>query len=383
MKNVRFGNCDLGFSRRGERRAMLVPRDAEKPPHPNPLPRRRGRWDKPPGGIGVSPVSSHALQTPNPKSAIRNALTLTELLVVVVIVLMLTVATVRIMRPAVEKARIREAARGVSTFLSAARSRAIETGRPVGVVLQRLSSNEPSAATDADFAVMTLRVAEVPPPYAGDALNSTVTMRTTSQPSSNNGYVQCEATVSGWNPELVSRGDLMQVNNQGRWYTIMNEPQQGNPLTLQAYVGTGQVPWPETGSSSQLPFTIMRRPVSSAAADYQLPGNMAIDLAYSGVGLSTWQGNVSEDVAIIFAPDGRVEGLYLDGAAGRPQGDIYLFVGKRELVATAPQIADPANLWVAIGSQSGQTMVFEHVDSDIQAAREWIQQQRGNAMGGS
>jgi Tfp pilus assembly protein FimT len=44
------------------------------------------------------------------------------------------------LRPMMEQRRIREASRTVSGFFYAARSRAMETGRPVGVALERLAS---------------------------------------------------------------------------------------------------------------------------------------------------------------------------------------------------------------------------------------------------
>lgn len=54
----------------------------------------------------------------------------------------------------------------VSAFLNAARSRAIETGRPAGVWIERLPGLPEAAAN--------LYMAEIPPTYSGDFLDSTV-----------------------------------------------------------------------------------------------------------------------------------------------------------------------------------------------------------------
>ena len=92
-----------------------------------------------------------------------SGVTLIELLIVITILLMVTAAAIPLMIPALQNRRGREAARLVSSFISAARSRAIETGRPVGVMLERYNG--------LPFA-MSLSYVEVPPTYAGDTVNS-------------------------------------------------------------------------------------------------------------------------------------------------------------------------------------------------------------------
>jgi len=96
----------------------------------------------------------------------RRATTLIELLAVILIMGMITAATIPAVAPHVSGRRIREGARMVSTFINAARNRAIETGRPAGIWIERL----PGLAEAAE----TLYMCEVPPSYAGDFLDSTV-----------------------------------------------------------------------------------------------------------------------------------------------------------------------------------------------------------------
>lgn len=92
--------------------------------------------------------------------------TLIELMAVILILMMITAMTIPVVAPAVSGRRTREAARMVSAFLSAARSRAIETGRPAGVWIERIPGL-PQAAH-------TMYMAEIPPIYGGDFLDSTV-----------------------------------------------------------------------------------------------------------------------------------------------------------------------------------------------------------------
>jgi type II secretory pathway pseudopilin PulG len=92
--------------------------------------------------------------------------TLLELLAVILILLMITAMSIPAVTPAVSGRRTREGARMVSAFLNAARNRAIETGRPAGVWIERFPGLPESASS--------LYMAEIPPTYSGDFLDSTV-----------------------------------------------------------------------------------------------------------------------------------------------------------------------------------------------------------------
>jgi len=101
-----------------------------------------------------------------PANGLRRGATLLELLAVVLILLMITAMTIPVVAPAVSGRRMREGARMVSTFLNAARSRAIETGRAAGVWLERT----PGVSEICE----NLYMADIPQPYSGDFLDSTV-----------------------------------------------------------------------------------------------------------------------------------------------------------------------------------------------------------------
>ena len=79
---------------------------------------------------------------PRPSSP---AFTLIEMLVVVAIMMVLVAAAATRMRPASEARRIRESARALNVYLGSARNRAMETGRPCGVILHRFISGTPLA----------------------------------------------------------------------------------------------------------------------------------------------------------------------------------------------------------------------------------------------
>ena len=95
----------------------------------------------------------------------RRGVTLLELLIVMVILLMITAAAIPIVVPATRNRQMREATRLVTTYLGAAKARAVQTGRPAGVMIERFNGNA--------FALQISQV-EVPPPYAGDTTYSSM-----------------------------------------------------------------------------------------------------------------------------------------------------------------------------------------------------------------
>lgn len=101
-----------------------------------------------------------------PRREFRRGATLLELLTVIIVLMMITSITVPVVAPHAQGRRIREGARMLSTFINAGRTRAIETGRPAGVWIERMP-NLPEASN-------MVFLAEIPPVYCGDFLDSTV-----------------------------------------------------------------------------------------------------------------------------------------------------------------------------------------------------------------
>lgn len=78
--------------------------------------------------------------------------------------LLVTAATIPLLLPALEGRRAREAARAISVALDTARSKAMETGRPVGLMFERAANNF--------HYCQSVSYCEVPEPYSGDTQNS-------------------------------------------------------------------------------------------------------------------------------------------------------------------------------------------------------------------
>lgn len=360
----------------------------------------------------------------------RRGVTLIELLVVVSILVMLAAVALPQVQPMMETRRGREAARAINVYFGSARTRAIETGRPCGVILQRFGTNR--------NAVTTLQMVEVPTNYSGHTENAQ--MRLTWDGSvDGNGYatvvaalVDSSSVISG----TIRQGDRIQFNHQGPWYTVSGVGTGGSvdasgcitafPIKLKTYLSSGAtLPWDST-PSAPLPFNVARQPYDSttttlrmrrsAAASLTLPAGVAIDLGVSGT--ETYAGQFGEPdpslseavlrtrpVIIIFSPTGSVERVISIISASPPNNweftptePLYLMVGKigqinmpeeapppnpipdgwKPTGDALPNWLDPDSLWISLQPRTGLVSVAENGYLDTPAQQsgvfEWDKQ---------
>lgn len=92
-------------------------------------------------------------------------MTLVELLVVIVLLTTLVTTAIPIISPGGESRKLREASRNINAYLQGAQVRAMQTGRPFGVSLRRLSADTGNAEHNAVCA--QLQYVEVPPAFSG------------------------------------------------------------------------------------------------------------------------------------------------------------------------------------------------------------------------
>lgn len=296
----------------------------------------------------------------------RGGLTLIELLVVIGIIGTLAAVTIPVMLPAVEARRTREAARGVSAFLAGARARAIENGRPVGVVLHRM--NNTNAAS------MALFYAEQPPPFAGYTTGATIQISGINTTAHTMTAKFGSGVGSGFTPGnigagVVHIGDLVRLNFQGHYYRVSKSPPPTTSQMTLEYPSSAYPPW-QPGGTYYVPYQIFRQPQVSAASPYQLPAGTVVDLSASGIGTGQFA-DFSRNIALVFNSDGSVNSIYYPvGGVLTRQGvpsTIFLMIGKRENIGSAaamPNWQDPTNLWVTIAPRSGQATVAEVAPPD-------------------
>lgn len=309
----------------------------------------------------------------------RRGLTLVELLVVVTIMMILVGFALPRLRPASDQRRIREAARMVNVFMNRARARAIETGRPCGVLFQPIDN----PVNDSTAASVTLYQVEVPQPYMGGSTDSRVSVYVpTLRLSSCTDY-----STDPIDDFLlhIQQGDLIQLNHQGPWYEIASVS-SGTLFLKSDPPKTSRIP-PYPGP---VPFSILRRPSATIAAPLHLPEGTVVDLSASGLNdlnlnpmtqkttapticafFGSSSGSGQDPVTILFSPNGSVERCYYQGASEAPSGPMYLLIGRESQVAigtpTSEDVPDdekpnwqlPDSLWIALLPQSGLVSVAE------------------------
>lgn len=316
----------------------------------------------------------------------RQGVTLLEVLVVISIMLILLAVAVPRLRPVMDQRGVREAARTTSAFFYAARNRAMESGRPVGVALERLPI-QPEAC-------ISLRMVEEPPPYAGDTLNARASVRHLEATDF------CQVCLASADVAFmlmqvvpVAVGDFMtfesQFESQAVRYRILglDQNRDGTPDTdIDQLIGDPQntppefvvllvqladvaaIPWPavsdpslpfprenpekpeEAVGSCPVAFRIYRRPEPMAAMPVRLPAGTVIDLVSSGTDSMAllpenmdpnhWPGGfvpagltpASSPAIVMFSPDGRVSQIIYDKPYRDTNNSWRVMLGVREAV---------------------------------------------------
>ena len=225
------------------------------------------------------PITHRSVAGRQARPAGRRGVTLLELLIVITILALVTATTIPLMLSGVDQRKVRETARLVSGYFANAKSRAIETGRPAGVLIQRSASGIVAGGS-----CINLFMVECPQLYAGDTLNSVVTVSggsVTFNPPSSPSIDNYAANVHV--------GDIIRFGYQGRTYLLTGNGSQsaGQPLTsstsgLQA-TDNSQTIAPQMLNG--VTYQVFRQPTKSAVPGLQLPEGVVIDLVQSGFGL--------------------------------------------------------------------------------------------------
>jgi prepilin-type N-terminal cleavage/methylation domain-containing protein len=334
--------------------------------------------------------------TLDPRPA-RRGMTLIELLVVIVIITTLVAAAIPLISPSNDDRRLREAARGLNTFISGASSRAIGLRRPYGVAIKRVAQDTNKNGGKNDDRAVSAEVfyVEQPAPYTGFDANSRACVAFDPATAGNvlirfitrgttSGGLPPGWTTDAFPSSFLRPGDVVQINgtqfellsstspsnvdvngffnsvNQLRARPLNDSGQQINPLydNSGAEIGTnGTANRPYWTSPST--YKVLRQPTPTSDQPYQLPEGTGIDLRASGVGRDNYfyvQGINDNDqgILIMFAPSGRVARVTYSQSPNsaslfdQPVVDnIYLLVGRRDRIPPAAA-NDPTKQAVAL-----------------------------------
>jgi type II secretory pathway pseudopilin PulG len=279
----------------------------------------------------------------------RPGLTLIELLIVIAILMIVTVAAVPLLQPPNADRKLREAAREFVSTLDLAKARAIETGRPAGIWI------DPQPAVNGVVESYKIFLCDVPPPYAGDTLSSSASFNTTGNQVTLNGA----SSVS----QLCKYGDTIRFNSRGTYYSIAGgtagQNISGSSFTITAPLGYSLPP----ANFSNVPFQIFRQPVKSSVGPTILPTNApaaVIDLSQSGYGDAGTQFSNTQQPGLMltFLPSGQMEQVYRPVGNSRFQPEkpiekLYFLIRLRREAGTTAAKDDFVAQWVSINPYTG------------------------------
>jgi len=298
----------------------------------------------------------------------RSALTLIELLIVIVILTTLVAGVIPVLSPNNDERKIRTAARGLQSYITLTQARAARTGRPQGIAF-RESSPESGVALE----VFGL---QVPPPFAGFSSESraTVTLKTTAPFNYSAGnFLQFDNFPLYWldfvladgvpSPDVLPPrsfriGDEISVDgnlflivdtndNDSRTETVGTAPNQISYISPTA-TPINRVDCVWINNSGQMAprglkhYRINRQPTNSSESPYQLPAGIAIDMQASVVegpptggfptGGSLFEAGRADSntVGIMFSPTGAVDRLLFNGNEITNASRIVLLLGRIE-----------------------------------------------------
>lgn len=185
-------------------------------------------------GLRRGKVRSHA-------PAIRRGVTLIELLIVVGVLTILATVSLQSVKGLLKDQKVTQATRLTQQYIESAKIRAITTGRPVAVFLERVSLDGDQAggvvvSQPQNYTATRLSMGEVFPPYTGDAVGATGTLWDVQfglgspDVRINDGYadqirIPVTDVVSGFGTPgapggFVSVGDLIEFPGTNRFFSI-------------------------------------------------------------------------------------------------------------------------------------------------------------------
>ncbi|HBE67287.1 MAG TPA: hypothetical protein DDW52_03970 [Planctomycetaceae bacterium] len=377
--------------------------------------------------------TKHRQNLIRPNSAHNHGFTVIELLIVMGIIVIVAAVTLPTLKGLLSGRKIAEASNLVSSFAASAKSRAISTGRPVALIIERARYDDAGGLALNNVATR-LSIGEVFPAYSGDWEGATGTLQD---------LVAIDAWEAGRfdaidiplaqaatlvdlnsNPpisnNMVQPGDLIEIGGSREKFFIaapnsstpavevvpngassivrihFNNPSEttsGTPLQEGALTAA------DAGPNLQRTFRIYRRPSKSLAGGISLPRGTCIDLHFSGCGQTGR--HFSSDaiqpigdsnpyphagfsnygpIYLVFSPDGQVSSWFVQNRPfdyasptlqrGYPTGLIHLLVGGVDQVVETTRAIPNLDQDSAI--QTALTVSEEYTSNLMDTENNWV-----------
>ena len=338
----------------------------------------------------------------------RGGLTLTELLIVMLIMSLLIAAGLPLMKNNMQQRKLREGSRMLNALFASAKSNASALGRPVGVWLDR----QPGSP----FESSRMSIAETPPLFMGAFDNSLASVGASTltfvDPVNGGTFQSDEMRIAFADPidlqllggYLTRSGHLgntgtdedfkrdaqfwVRFNFRGPWYSAIAKWDSNRNLIpfIRDYSngcsinesGVSGCPVGGVGQRFQL-----RLPPQRAIGDpLQLPAGTSVDLKFSGFdnfGTELSHGvklvadePPNEPAIIMFNPNGSIQHVY--GVVNQPLSFVHLLLGDTEKVVAfedemrlsedefyaTTNIKSVENYWVSVGNLTGNVLTSEN-----------------------
>ncbi len=290
----------------------------------------------------------------------NRAFTLIELLIVIAIATILATLTLTTMQGLLKDQKISQSVRLARQYIESARTRAMATGRPVALFLERSSPEGNSAGdpVEANYTVTRMSIGEVFPPYTGESPQATATLWDTPLSASTRGATDGFADQARFllaevitafgtasTPGMMSIGDTIEFGGNNQRFviesidyvggevavTFFNPPSTYDTLLAAKIIGgtatdqkfelgySGREPTLKTpntlagmtaptppGTFTGVSFRVYRKPSKSLVGTVTMPRGTCIDLSVSGLGPSGSALETTSPFHLASAPSGTL-----------------------------------------------------------------------------
>lgn len=290
----------------------------------------------------------------------RRGMTLVELLVVVAILGLLSVVVLPNLSNPGDARKAREAARAVSGFIANVQSRAIGTRGGAGLWIEPLQNLFTDSAGLQHVVAVDLFAAQIPEPYAGESLNSTVTADANGPSATlnfQNGFQLPASLLASQNLAIRFANSpasyrLTSVNvSNASGFAAMDTSRNQTPYST---------PWP-VADVNGIAYELFLPATKEPAVSLTLGNGMAIDLSWTHLGSSGPPSN-TQPSQVLYDSSGRPSSVVCSGGQSEPMVDpVCLLVAPLEMIQENTCFTKPGAYWVAIDPRGGVPRVAEVV----------------------
>jgi type II secretory pathway pseudopilin PulG len=293
-------------------------------------------------------------------------MTLVELLVVVAILGLLSVVVLPNLANPGDARKVREAARSVSGLVANVQSRAIGTRSGGGLWVEPLQNMVTDSLGMAHVVAIDIFAAQVPEPYAGEALNSFVTVA----PAKSGTAAALTFHNDFLLPATLTSSSNMVIRFAGSPTSFRLLPFTGSPTTATMNLGRGQTPyntaWPVTTSTTGVAYEVLLAAAKDPSAAVTLGDGMAVDLTWTYLGSAgPWGFSPAsppplQPSQILYDSAGRPADIVRSGGLAEPMIEpVCLLVAPLEMIQEATCFTKGGAYWVAIDPRGGVPRVAE------------------------